>query len=1370
MAIRYVDAAAGGGGNGTEGSPWNSLITANQNCSAGDTIRVKPGTYADNLRITKQNTIWEAFNPASRPVIDGGYNIGMRTGAFTGRQNTMGLPVNSNNGISMNATGVTINGFVVQNIQNDGIVIGASGATIKNTTVFFTYANGILSNNVPGGCSDVLIEDVQVFMASIRFLAGPTGGGPQGDAGKQGSALMLLGDMRSPLTVRRFTGGYGFGEGLDIDKGSIGTEQSPLLFEDITLYDTNHTTLYFNRTRWVILRNFVCYYTDVGNTIHGGAGGSKPLAAGPTLRIKDETDEIGVPSRDLFIYNGLLVNGGSLLEWGGNSGGTNMNSGARTTNTRNTYIGAITGVVGPNAKEHQINIGANTGFSQEGILENFIIDNAYGSSQPLSKITGTVNVTSRNNNWHTNPVNYHQNTTNVIGNPRLANPTKLLVTTGYPNVNALNYSQFAAANNFNANDYKLTSSQTPGQSSPGINNGSTAGSASGTTVPSLARSQDYGKKTRQGVPDIGAWEYGGGDTPPTGTLTANFTHTPSGGNAGTSIAFTNTSTTTGSAAISSRLWDFGDGTTSTANNPTKVYNTPGSYVVRLLIQDATLGISSEKLSNPIIITSPPTAGAGGVVFGQVRLAVPTTSPATVNVTSAEMGTIVPTSARVYISKATANDTAVNGEFMSVGWVTGGQQAGDKVPDVRLATSIKHNSAVSVANTFNNNGQIATYTDPDTGAFGSVTFNNWIAGGFNITFNSSAPPSPGFLMTVIFAGGPQYSASIMKVIPGNVGIGSSRIGPTFVADTARFMTSGANSNQKMEGSFLSFGYAHKSGAMVAVSRFSAHGINPTIYTESLLEGEVARQRITDDTYSILRINSFNDFGVVLEVLENPMPDPVYMMFEAYGDSRSAVGIILAQAAANTLGWQPGHVEHLMTWKNGASLGTNNKAGTFGFHTKTPSLEYTNLISGRHNISPSDCQTITVDKLLVVNNTGAVTGRGTTAFSGTGYAFAWESGPVDNYIFPYLAVEVGKETGGGVVTANFVAAPREGFAPLTVQFTNLSSAGATSFLWDFGDGETSTEANPAHVYGAAGTYRVSLIARNGPNESLHVENSYIVAHPPEERTAEPYIEGPYKFVLHQDILSPITHDLLSDPKAGTVELPLGNIQDVIYLRERETTPPVRPGYSAMWVDLATKSLRIVMSDGSPVSGSPGDIGGGSEPTPGSFSGGITAGNMDGEQDGAAMDISSPNININTTSQYGAFIWVTDIPNTGDGAADIVESYINFNISNVDFSSPDVILRGEAVDNAALLTTAANDITNRTRTDAAVVWQATGLGSGGKNTPDISTILREITSRPGYAPGNRICIIVEPASAGTLLRVKAEEGTGDTAVLHANYVTYG
>jgi PKD repeat protein len=42
-------------------------------------------------------------------------------------------------------------------------------------------------------------------------------------------------------------------------------------------------------------------------------------------------------------------------------------------------------------------------------------------------------------------------------------------------------------------------------------------------------------------------------------------------------------------------------------------------------------------------------------------------------------------------------------------------------------------------------------------------------------------------------------------------------------------------------------------------------------------------------------------------------------------------------------------------------------------------------------------------------------------------------------------------------------------------NNSSSG--TYAWDFGDGTTSTEANPSHVYTQAGNFRIHLDVRNG-----------------------------------------------------------------------------------------------------------------------------------------------------------------------------------------------------------------------------------------------------------------------------------------------------
>ena len=68
--------------------------------------------------------------------------------------------------------------------------------------------------------------------------------------------------------------------------------------------------------------------------------------------------------------------------------------------------------------------------------------------------------------------------------------------------------------------------------------------------------------------------------------------------------------------------------------------------------------------------------------------------------------------------------------------------------------------------------------------------------------------------------------------------------------------------------------------------------------------------------------------------------------------------------------------------------------------------------------------------------------------------------------------------GAAQVNYQAPPPvTGCAPFGVNFSDAS--GAVSYLWDFGDGNTSQLANPYHVYSVPGTYVVSLTTTSSAN---------------------------------------------------------------------------------------------------------------------------------------------------------------------------------------------------------------------------------------------------------------------------------------------------
>ncbi|MFA5214235.1 MAG: PKD domain-containing protein, partial [Methanoregula sp.] len=67
--------------------------------------------------------------------------------------------------------------------------------------------------------------------------------------------------------------------------------------------------------------------------------------------------------------------------------------------------------------------------------------------------------------------------------------------------------------------------------------------------------------------------------------------------------------------------------------------------------------------------------------------------------------------------------------------------------------------------------------------------------------------------------------------------------------------------------------------------------------------------------------------------------------------------------------------------------------------------------------------------------------------------------------------------GAPVANFTVNAASGlYTRAPIQFFDTSANGVLSWLWDFGDGTNSTEQNPVHSYTNAGTYTVTLTAKN------------------------------------------------------------------------------------------------------------------------------------------------------------------------------------------------------------------------------------------------------------------------------------------------------
>lgn len=63
---------------------------------------------------------------------------------------------------------------------------------------------------------------------------------------------------------------------------------------------------------------------------------------------------------------------------------------------------------------------------------------------------------------------------------------------------------------------------------------------------------------------------------------------------------------------------------------------------------------------------------------------------------------------------------------------------------------------------------------------------------------------------------------------------------------------------------------------------------------------------------------------------------------------------------------------------------------------------------------------------------------------------------------------------IFNTNFSVSAMSGCGPLTISLSD-SSINAASWMWDFGDGHTSTLQNPTHIYNSNGSYNITLVSQ-------------------------------------------------------------------------------------------------------------------------------------------------------------------------------------------------------------------------------------------------------------------------------------------------------
>jgi len=118
------------------------------------------------------------------------------------------------------------------------------------------------------------------------------------------------------------------------------------------------------------------------------------------------------------------------------------------------------------------------------------------------------------------------------------------------------------------------------------------------------------------------------------------------------------------------------------------------------------------------------------------------------------------------------------------------------------------------------------------------------------------------------------------------------------------------------------------------------------------------------------------------------------------------------------------------------------------------------------------------------------------------------PDNNYGWGIIDVEAALNWG-----VNFVADTSIGDAPLMVNFTDSSTLSTPSWIWGFGDGDTSSLQNPSHNFSNPGAYDISLTIQTSYGELTNIKQDYIVALADTIRGDQ--VEGPMNVTLEVPI---------------------------------------------------------------------------------------------------------------------------------------------------------------------------------------------------------------------------------------------------------------
>ncbi len=488
---------------------------------------------------------------------------------------------------------------------------------------------------------------------------------------------------------------------------------------------------------------------------------------------------------------------------------------------------------------------------------------------------------------------------------------------------------------------------------------------------------------------------------------ANFSGTPTSGSTPLTVAFTDTSTNSPTAWS----WTFGDGGTSTAQNPSHTYNAAGTYNVALIASNAGGSSTSTKagyitatLAAPVAsFSGAPTSGAYPLTVSFVDSSTNTPTAWSWNFGDSGTSTVQnPThsyaAAGVYAVSLTATNAAGSNTCMKAAYIAVNPPA-----PVANFTATPNLGTVPLT---------VSFTDTSTNSPTSWSWDFGDASGSTVENPSHT-----------------YSAAGSYT----VALTSTNVTGTNTCMKSNYLTAGNPPAADFSGT-------PTSGAIpLAVNFTDASTNSPTAWSWTFGDGESSNLPSPSHTYTAV-----GTYTVALTATNN------------FGGTTCTKTALITTAVAPVAGFSgaptTGNSPLLVSFTDSSTNTPTSWTWNFGdggvLNEQNPSHRYE--ATGKYRVS-----------LTASNIAGSDTITKTD----------------------YVAVNP--------PVASFSGTPTLGALPLTVSFTEASTNQPTNWNWNFGDGGTSNEQNPSHVYTAVGTFGVTLTVTNAGGADTCTQADYITA---------------------------------------------------------------------------------------------------------------------------------------------------------------------------------------------------------------------------------------------------------------------------------------